>query len=117
VSGAPLVGVLAAGSALAACAGVASAGRLPPLLSADPTAERSRRRATRHDRRARSKALHADVPQLLDLLAAGAGQHVQVFDGRSSQGNETVEFIHASNHVDHVLTSQSIFRKEIPQPT
>lgn len=72
MSGAPLVGVLAAGSALAACAGVASAGRLPPLLSADPTAERSRRRATRHDRRARSKALHADVPQLLDLLAAGS---------------------------------------------
>jgi tight adherence protein C len=72
VSSAPFVGLLAATSIVAACAGVTSAGRLPQLLLPEPVAERAPRRGTRRGRRERSKALHADVPQLLDLLAAGS---------------------------------------------
>ena len=72
MSSAPFVGLLAATSIVAACAGVTSAGRLPQLLLPEPVAERAPRRGTRRGRRERSKALHADVPQLLDLLAAGS---------------------------------------------
>jgi tight adherence protein C len=72
MSAASFAGMLAAGSIVAACAGVKSAGRVPPLLPANPAAEATRPPRTRRDRRARSKALHADVPQLLDLLAAGS---------------------------------------------
>ena len=43
-----------------------------PLFTPEPAVETTRRGRTRRDRRARSKALHADVPQLLDLLAAGS---------------------------------------------
>jgi tight adherence protein C len=71
LSAASLLGVLAATAILAAAVGLASAGR-SPLFPSDPAAGRPRRRATRRDRRARTKALHADVPQLLDLLAAGS---------------------------------------------
>ncbi len=72
MSAAPLVGLLAASSIVAACAGVANAGRSPHLLPPEPAAERAPRRSTRRSRRERNKALHADVPQLLDLLAAGS---------------------------------------------
>ena len=72
MSAAPLVGLLAAASFVAVCAGVAKAGRSPLLLSPRPVAERAPHRGTRRDRRERSRALHADVPQLLDLLAAGS---------------------------------------------
>jgi tight adherence protein C len=72
MSAASFVGMLAAGSVVAACAGVRSAGRVPPLLPAKPAAEATRPPRGRRDRRARSKALQADVPQLLDLLAAGS---------------------------------------------
>ena len=66
------VGLLAAGSIVAACAGVHAAGRSLPLLDTEPALEETRPGQTRRDRRTRSKALHADVPQLLDLLAAGS---------------------------------------------
>jgi tight adherence protein C len=72
VSAAPLVGLLAAASVVSACAGVANAGRLPSLLPSQPVAERVPHRGTRRDRRERSRALREDVPQLLDLLAAGS---------------------------------------------
>jgi len=71
MSAASLLGLLAAATILAAAVGVASAGR-SPVFPAEPVAGRPRRTATRRDRRARTKALHADVPQLLDLLAAGS---------------------------------------------
>ncbi len=54
---------------------------------------------------------------LLNFLAAGAGQHVKIFDRGSGQRNEPVEFVDASHHVDHVLTGQGVFRKKVPQPT
>jgi tight adherence protein C len=72
VSTATLAGLLAAASILTACAGMASAGRAPPLLPERPVAGETTYPTTRRDRRARSRALHADVPQLLDLLAAGS---------------------------------------------
>ncbi len=71
MSAASLLGLLAAATILAAAVGVASAGR-SPVFPAEPVAGRPRRTATRRDRRARTKGLHADVPQLLDLLAAGS---------------------------------------------
>jgi tight adherence protein C len=72
VSTASLMGFLAAGSVVAVCAGVRGAARPPVLAPAAAAVEPLRRSRTRRDRRARSKALHADVPQLLDLLAAGS---------------------------------------------
>jgi len=72
VSAASLIGLLAAAPILAACVGMSSAGRSLPLLPSRPTAGQATHRATPRDRRARGKALHADVPQLLDLLAAGS---------------------------------------------
>jgi tight adherence protein C len=72
VSVATFIGFLAAGSIVVASAGVKAAGRSLPLLVAEPAVEETRRGRTRRDRRSRSKALHADVPQLLDLLAAGS---------------------------------------------
>lgn len=72
MSAASLIGSLACASILTAFAGLRSAGRPPALLPGEPEVERSRGKTTRRDRRARSKALHADVPQLLDLLAAGS---------------------------------------------
>jgi tight adherence protein C len=72
VSAGSLVGLLAAAAILASAVALASAGRSPAVLASEPVAGRPRRPATRRDRRARSKALHADVPQLLDLLAAGS---------------------------------------------
>jgi tight adherence protein C len=72
VSAASFVGLLAAGSIVAAAAGVKGVGRSLPLFTPEPAVETTRRGRTRRDRRARSKALHADVPQLLDLLAAGS---------------------------------------------
>jgi len=72
VSAAFVSGLLAAASIVAVCAGVRSAGRIPPSLPAAAALEPTRRRRTRRDRRARRDALHADVPQLLDLLAAGS---------------------------------------------
>ena len=71
MSAASLVGLLAAAAILAAAVGLASAGR-SPISPSEPVAGRPRRTPTRRDRRARIKALHADVPQLLDLLAAGS---------------------------------------------
>lgn len=67
-----VVGLLAAISIVMACAGVAFARRVPPLPASAPEAQRAPHRATRRARRARAKALQADVPQLLDLLAAGS---------------------------------------------
>jgi tight adherence protein C len=72
VSIASLIGVFAAGSVVAACAGVRTAARVPVLVPVASTAEPARTSRTRRDRRVRTKALHADVPQLLDLLAAGS---------------------------------------------
>jgi tight adherence protein C len=72
VSVATFIGFLAAGSIVVAFAGVHAAGRSLPLLDTEPGVEATRHGRTRRDRRARSKALHADVPQLLDLLAAGS---------------------------------------------
>jgi tight adherence protein C len=72
VSAASFVGLLAAGSIVAAAAGVKGVGRSLSLFTPEPAVEATRRGRTRRDRRARSKALHADVPQLLDLLAAGS---------------------------------------------
>jgi len=69
---ASFVGLLAAGAVVAACAAVQSADRVPPLLPAKAAVEATRRSRTRRDGRARSKEVHADVPQLLDLLAAGS---------------------------------------------
>jgi hypothetical protein len=54
---------------------------------------------------------------MLDFLTAGTGQHIKVFDGRSGQGNESVKFVDASHHINHVLTGQGVFREEIPEPT
>jgi tight adherence protein C len=71
LSAASFVGVLAASAIVTAAVGLASAGR-SPLFPSEPAAGQPRRAATRRDRRARAKALHADVPQLLDLLAAGS---------------------------------------------
>jgi len=68
---ASFVGVLAASAIVTAAVGLASAGR-SPLFPSEPAAGQPRRAATRRDRRARAKALRADVPQLLDLLAAGS---------------------------------------------
>ena len=72
MSVATFIGFLAAGSIVVASAGVKAAGRSLPLLVTEPAVEETRRGRTRRDRRSRSKALHADVPQLLDLLAAGS---------------------------------------------
>lgn len=72
MSSASFVGSLAAVSIVAACAGVKGVARPLPMLMAQPAVETRRRVGARRDRRARSRALHADVPQLLDLLAAGS---------------------------------------------
>jgi tight adherence protein C len=72
VSAASLIGLLAAGSVVSVCAGVRSATRRPLLAAPASAIEPVRRSRTRRDRRARAKALRADVPQLLDLLAAGS---------------------------------------------
>jgi tight adherence protein C len=71
MSAASLLGLFAAAAILAAAVGLVSAGR-SPVFPPEPVAGRPPRTATRRDRRARTKALHADVPQLLDLLAAGS---------------------------------------------
>jgi tight adherence protein C len=70
-----VVGLTAAAASLAASAGWAGARTLPPLplgRAAQTAAEPAVPRTSRRDRRARSRALHAEVPQLLDLLAAGS---------------------------------------------
>lgn len=72
MSAASVIGLLAAASVIAVCAAVRSAARVPALVPVAPATEPTRRPRTRRDRRARSKALHTDVPQLLDLLAAGS---------------------------------------------
>jgi tight adherence protein C len=72
VSVAALTGLAAAGSIVALSAGWTGAGRPPPLLPAGSIAEGPPHSATGRSRRARDQAAHADVPQLLDLLAAGS---------------------------------------------
>jgi tight adherence protein C len=75
VSASTVAGLTAAAASLAACAGWSGSRALPPLppsrvvqATREPVSPRLRRRA----RRARSRALEAEVPQLLDLLAAGS---------------------------------------------
>lgn len=72
MSVASLVGLTAAASVVATCAAWASAGRQPPLPPAPDAAATPQRAPTRRARRTRERAARDDVPQLLDLLAAGS---------------------------------------------
>jgi tight adherence protein C len=64
---------VAGGAVVAATAAVASAGHGPLVDAVEPTAARGRaRRTSRRKRRRQARALHDEVPQLLDLLAAGS---------------------------------------------
>jgi tight adherence protein C len=73
LSAASLAGLAAAASVVAACAAWASARRQLPLLPAQQVADATPgREESRRARRTRERAAHDDVPQLLDLLAAGS---------------------------------------------
>lgn len=72
MSGATLVGLAAAGSVVSICVAWRSARREPPLLPASQPSDAVPPRVGRRARRARERTAHADVPQLLDLLAAGS---------------------------------------------
>jgi tight adherence protein C len=72
LSAATLVGLAAAGSVVSTYVAWRSVGRQPALLPGAPATDPEPLRAGRRRRRAREQAAHADVPQLLDLLAAGS---------------------------------------------
>ena len=72
MSAASLAGLAAAASVVTVCAAWASARRQLPLLPAQQVADAPGREESRRARRTRERAAHDDVPQLLDLLAAGS---------------------------------------------
>src|SRR4051794_4470289 len=72
MSVASLAGLAVAASVIAICQAWTSARRESTLLPVRTAAEAPRRPATRRARRTRKRAAHDDVPQLLDLLAAGS---------------------------------------------
>jgi tight adherence protein C len=72
MSVASLAGLAVAASVIVICQAWTSARRQSTLLPVRTAAEAPRRPATRRARRTRKRAAHDDVPQLLDLLAAGS---------------------------------------------
>ena len=56
-----------------------------------------------------------DENGFLDLLPAGTGEHIEILDGRRDQRHEAVEFVNTSNHIDHGLAGQRVFRQQISE--